>query len=169
MEKGLSVGDWRRFLLGFLESYAGEMDGWVHATMRQGNHLEALRVEEWRRCRSELHYLADTGSDVFSAAMNSLGAEVTAQGLVDMVKQADSSFVILIKCGSRSLVTWVLSGETGELVCSDEKDFGEEEITAHDINSWLASVNFVHWSKLLQAFSQARSRIKKKKDSGKLG
>ena len=146
LEEQLTQDQWRRHLAGFVDNYAECMDAWVVAAAQAGDMLEALRVEEWRRCRSEqLCCPRKDGTPGFGLA----GA-------------ADASFVIVFKVYENNLMTWVLSGESGQLVYDKLVDVRGHR---HRIPEWVSSVSFSELSGWLQAFAKARDAIEHEEEA----
>ena len=148
MEAQLADGQWRRRLLEFGEQLAFVLDEWVLAAARSGKMMEALRVEERRRCRSELAYQED--------AVRSK-QEVSEGELKTMASSADAAFVVIIKMYRGALLTWMLSGESGELLYANITDIEEKEGA---IKEWTKHVTFAEWAEWQQAFSKLRKWLK---------
>ena len=146
LEKQLRKGRWRTHLPGFVETYADCMDAWVAAAAQAGDMLAALRVEEWRRCRSELPYLSD--KDVKES--------VTADELQDIAKRMDASFIVVFKVHEDTLMTWVLSGESGELVYEKAVNIAEQKC---ELSKWVASATFAEWAEWHRTFVKMRRKI----------
>ena len=152
LEEQLTEGQWRRHLAGFVENYADGMDAWVMAAAQEGDMLEALRVEEWRRCRSELPYLGEEGGDGGGAS-----------SLQEAAKSADAGFLIVLKAYKGTLIMWVLSGETGELVYGNVLEKEEDE---HDISEYVANTTFTEWVDWQRALTRARREMEKVEEQG---
>lgn len=171
LEGQLVEGRWRRHLPGFVESYADCMDAWVAAAAQADDMLEALRVEEWRRCRSELPYLAEDGNGSGGASSEAsqnteTDKDVMTKMLEDIAKNADASFIIIFKMHENTLLTWVLSGETGKLVYEDKMDTEKQGCM---ISEWVASTTFTEWTRWYRALIRARQEIvKREKESGQV-
>ena len=165
LEEQLSEGQWRQHLTGFVENYAECMDAWVAAAAQAGDMLEALRVEEWRRCRSELPYLPKVGDGNSSGDIQGIEAgdkDVMAHGLEDIAKRVDASFIIMFKMYENTLMTWVLSGETGKLVYQNLVDLRGRQ---RKVSEWVASVTFAEWAEWQQAFEKARRWLERVKQA----
>ena len=162
LEAQLAHGQWRRHLLAFGEEHTRFMDSWVVAAARSGDMAEALRVEERRRCQSELAYQADAVRGRHEGEIKD--DDVSVDGLKAMATSVGAAFVVVMKKFDSALLTWVLSGETGELVyerCLD-KAYEDEEIA-----EWMESVTFAGWAEWQRAFGRARRRITEEESSGR--
>ena len=151
MEAPLADGQWRRHLLTFGENIAHFMDEWVLSAGMSGNMAEALRVEERRRCRSELAYQGDLVRGRQDVSLDKLKA---------MAKGADMAFGIVIKVYAGRLLTWALSGETGDLLYTNI-----EAITVAEsrIRECVNCVTFAEWGRWQEQLVMARQSIQKKK------
>ena len=150
LEAQLAEGQWRRHLLAFGEKHARFMDEWVVAAAQSGDMAEALRVEERRRCRSELAYQTH--------AQGSQNVDVDE--LKEMARSADASFVVVMKSYDDTLLTWLLSGETGDLLhtgIARQQQHGE-------VSEWVSSVTFAEWGWWQDQFARAQRLIEKKKE-----
>ena len=154
LEAQLTRGQWRRHLLSFGEAHTRFMDTWVVSAARSGDMVEALRVEEQRRCRSELAYQADTVWGRREGGVKD--GDVSVDELKAMATSADAAFVVVVKMFDSALLTWVLSGETGELVYERCLDKAHQD---QDIAEWVASVTFAKWEGWHQTFSKARDEL----------
>ena len=142
----LGDGDRERILKKWGGKHAHYMDEWVVAAARSGDMMEALRVEEQRRCRLRPAYEAD------------LETETLATQLKAAVASAGASFAIVMKKYDDTLLTWVLSGETGELVYDRMVDIAGRQKA---ISEWVDCVTFVGWAEWQMAFSKAVSGVQR--------
>ena len=142
MEAQLTEGQWRRHLLTSGGPYAALLDWWVVAAARSGDMAEALWVEERRRCRSEVAYQADVR-----------GRQGGVDGLKAMTTRTGASFVVVTKMHQGTLLTWVLSGETGELVYGKAADIAGRE---DEIEECVNRVTFAEWAEWQEVLCKAR-------------
>ena len=150
----------RQHLAGFVESYADCMDAWVMAAAQAGKMSEALEVEEWRRCRSELPYFTKDGT-VEGDRGASLGK------LQDIAKEVNASFLVIFKLYEGCIMTWVLSGETGELVHSKlAEDVWSKEFDSRP-EEWVKNATFREWDQWQRALKRALRCIKNKTRDGR--
>ena len=140
----LADGQWRRHLLSFGEECVHFLDEWVLAAGRSGDMVEALRVEERRRCQSELAYQADVMRGRH---------DVSVDGLKAIASSAGAAFVIVTKMFSGRLLTWVLSGETGDLLYANIEDIEERESA---IKEWTKGATFAEWAEWQRALKKAQ-------------
>ena len=140
LEAQLAKGRWRRYLLSFGEQVDYFMDAWVVAAARLGDMVEALRIEEQHRCRSELAYQVDA-----RGRAGGTDAELSVDEIKAVATHAGASFVIVMKMYHGALLTWVLSGKTGELVYGKIVDIKEEHQA--EIAKWVKCVTFSEWGR----------------------
>ena len=165
----------------FLEQFAQGMDGWVVALVKQGgdsreNMLAALRVEEWRRCHSELPHLVrihnsrrtecDGDVSLPEDIREQCQGDVTIEGLATMARGVEAALLVYVKYWDETLMVWVVSGETGELVhhaVSKHKDKGEGEEEEEDKGPRVSSIpelvsraTFLKWNAIRASLSKAR-------------
>ena len=149
-EAQLTEGQWRRHVLTFGEAHTRFMHEWVVAAARSGDMMEALRVEEQRRCRPELVYQAGLVRN--RREENPTDSDVSVDGLKAMATRADASFVVVLKMYRGTLLTWVLSGQTGELVYGKVTDIaGRERERAECIRR----ATFAEWDEWQRTLGEA--------------
>ena len=73
--------------------------------------------------------------------------------LEEMAKSVDASFIIVYKVHRNILLTWVLSGESGELVYDEPVKLNKCQ---HRIQKWVDCVTFTQWAEWQKAFRRAR-------------
>ena len=133
------------------------MDEWVVAAARWGDMAQALRAEEQRRCRSELAQQAN-----MRGRLGGADVEVSADGLRTMAIRADAAFIVVIKAYDDVLLTWVLSGETGELVYARNASIAGQQ---DEIAGWVVSVTFAEWRTWQEQLQIVRQRIENERQS----
>ena len=138
LEAQLADGQWRQHLLTFGEPYAIYLDWWVVSAARSGDMAEALRLEERRRSRSELTRQADV-----QGRQGRANDDASVDNLKAMARSADASFMVVMKVFDDALLTWVLSGETGELLYAEIEDIAGRR---GEIAEWVNYASFVKWT-----------------------
>ena len=128
----------------FWEQYARAIDEWTLVTARVSGMMEALRVEEWRRCRSELSARADREGEVRSVEEYAIRVEAS-HVIVLRVAQVEAET-------SAALMVWVLSGSSGELVYSDIRVL--EDVAS--IRQCIAGATFATWDDCRQRLNKAK-------------
>ena len=151
LEVQLADGKWRLHLLTFGENHVHFMDEWVVAAARSGNMEEALRVEDLRRCRSELAYQADVVQGRQDVSLDKLKA---------MARSAGAAFVIVMKMFDDTLLTWVLSGESGELLYTRQKNLARKQAK---ISKLVNCVTFAEWERWQKQLVMARESLKERR------
>ena len=152
LEKQPGQKEWRWHLSSFRELHIAVLDGWAVAAARLGKMAMALQIEEHRRWFSEQVCQADVPSRLGK------GDEATMDRMKNISINTGASHVVVFKMHLGSLLTWVLSGKTGELVYVNEESVVMRE---HDVSEWVASASFAQWNKWQECLERAQRRIKK--------
>ena len=120
---------------------------------------DALRLEEWRRCRSEMAHLS-------GAQEQRRNADVTISDVRNMASDVGASFIIMYKLYDGELLTWLLSGVSGQLLKSWSHviEGGQGKVEKD-----LASVTFAEWERWPRQFQKARRHIEQNEDREKKG
>lgn len=181
LESNLNPNELRKYLLTFWEQFAPGVDVWVAAEMEMAisepvskdevvvdgtsGQWTALVAEELLRRRSEMSDIAElletASSDVgqeTERALLAMDQDLTAEGIVQMVKRLHASYVVVIKLWDNRLFTWVLEGNRGDMVYACVKSIEDEEDIGR-IDELIRGATFDTWHQMRQVLREANELI----------
>ena len=155
LEAHLAEGFWRRHLVGSGDQHIHMLDEWVAAAVRSGSDatmVEALAVEDRRRYIAELLSQAKAQVELGGKAC----VDTSVDRLTSTVKSLGASFVVFTKKLGDKLLTWVLRGNTGELVYHSSGDGVSIAGRQREIAQWVEDATFVEWGRWQRQLDWAR-------------